>query len=258
MVAAVGTRISDFCRALWGPLVSRAAAYNRPVPAQNPHEELKDRLGAFSLFQGLAGETLALLAGASRRRECAPGEVVFMEGEPTQGLYILESGWVRVVKTSEQGREQVLQFVGPGEAFNTVRIFTRGLSPATAVALEPSTAWLVPREIILRLLQERPEFAQRVLENMAERMLHLAGLVADLSLRTVSERLADLILAQAEGGVLNRPKWFTIAELAARLGTVPDVVQRAIGKFQSDGLLDVSRREIRVLDEAGLRQLARR
>ena len=113
MVAGVGTRISDFCRALWGPMVSRAAAYNRPVPAQNPHEELKDRLGAFSLFQGLAGETLALLAGASRRRECAPGEVVFMEGEPTQGLYILESGWVRVVKTSEQGREQVLQFAAP-------------------------------------------------------------------------------------------------------------------------------------------------
>src|SRR5690606_10002991 len=108
------------------------------------------------------------------------------------------------------------------------------------------------------LLRERPEFAQRVLENMAERMLHLVSLVADLSLRTVSGRLADLILSQAQDGVLNRPKWFTIAELAARLGTVPDVVQRAIGKFQSDGLLDVSRREIRVLDEAGLQQLARR
>lgn len=180
-----------------------------------------------------------------------------MEGELAEGLYVLESGWVRVVKTSEQGREQVLQFVGPGEAFNTVVIFTRGLSPATAVALEPSAVWLIPRETILRLLRERPEFARRVLENMADRMLHLVGLVADLSLRTVSERLADLILQQAEGGVLNRPKWFTIAELAARLGTVPDVVQRAIGKFQSDGLVDVSRREIRILDEAGLRQLAR-
>lgn len=215
-------------------------------------------MAAFSLFQGLDRETLALLAGASRRREYAPGEVVFMEREPAEGLYILESGWVRVVKTSEQGREQILQFVGAGEAFNTVSIFTRGLSPAAAVALEPSTAWLIPRETILQLLGDRPEFAQRVLENMAERMLHLVGLVADLSLRTVSERLADLILAQAEGGVLHHPRWFTNAELAARLGTVPDVVQRAIGKFESDGLVDVSRREIRVLDEGGLRQLVRR
>lgn len=225
-----------------------------------PHslQDLAHRLAAFSLFQGLDSETLGLLAGESRRREYAPGDVVFMEGEPAEGLYVLESGWVRAVKTSGQGREQVLQFVGPGEAFNTVSVFTRGLNPATALALEPSTAWFVPRETILRLLRERPEFAQRVLENMAERMLHLVGLVADLSLRTVSERLADLILTQAEGGVLNRPKWFTLAEVAARLGTVADVVQRAIGKFQSDGLVDVRRREIRVLDEAGLREIAHR
>ncbi|MGE0600693.1 MAG: Crp/Fnr family transcriptional regulator [Dehalococcoidia bacterium] len=228
------------------------------MPAEDRLHELQDRLATFSLFRGLDGETLALLTGESRRRDYTMGEVVFMEGEPAEGLYVLESGWVRAVKTSEQGREQVLQFVGPGEAFNTVAIFTSGLSPATAVALEPSTAWVVPRDTILRLLRERPEFAERVLENMAERMLHLVSLVADLSLRTVSERLADLILAQAEGGVLNRPKWFTVAELAARLGTVPDVVQRALGKFQSDGLVDVSRREILVLDETGLRQLARR
>lgn len=228
------------------------------MPADDRLEELQGGLAAFSLFRGLDRETLALLAGASRRRDYAPGDIVFMEGEPAEGLYVLESGWVRAVKTSEQGREQVLQFVGPGEAFNTVAIFTSGLSPATAVALEPSTAWVVPRDTILRLLRERPEFAERVLENMAERMLHLVSLVADLSLRSVSERLADLILAQAEGGVLNRPKWFTVAELAARLGTVPDVVQRVLGKFQSDGLVDVSRREIRVLDETGLRQLARR
>ncbi len=228
------------------------------MPADERLEDLRDKLAAFSLFHGLDEQSLALLVEESRRHDYASGEVVFMEGEPAEGLYVLESGWVRAVKTSEQGREQVLQFVGPGEAFNTVAIFTGGVSPASAVALEPSTAWVVPRETILRLLRERPEFAQRVLENMAERMVHLVGLVADLSLRTVSERLADLILTQSEGGVLSRPKWFTVAELAARLGTVPDVVQRAIGRFQSDGLVDVRRREIRVLDEAGLRHLARR
>lgn len=226
--------------------------------AEDHIDELRDRLAVFPLFQGLDGETLALLAAESRHRDYTPGEVVFMEGEPAEGLYLLESGWVRAVKMSEHGREQVLQFVGPGEPFNTVAIFTKGLNPATAVALEPSTAWVVPRSAILHLLRERPEFAERVLENVAERLLHLVSLVADLSLRTVSERVADLILAQAEDGVLNRPKWFTIAELAARLGTVPDVVQRVIGKLQSDGLVDVSRREIRVLDETRLRQLARR
>lgn len=246
-----------------GLTVGAGATRIRPVYDSLMHggdrlDDLRARLAASSLFQGLDESTLSFLAAESHRQTYLAGEVVLTEGSLADGLYVLESGWVRVVKTSEQGREQVLQFVGPGEAFNTVAIFTKGLSPATAVALEPSTAWVVPREVILGLLREQPDFAQHVLENMAERMLHLVALVADLSLRTVSERLADLILAQAENGVLNRPKWFTIAELAARLGTVPDVVQRAIGKFQSDGLVDVSRREIRVLDETGLRQLAHR
>lgn len=219
-------------------------------------DDIEKRLSEIPFFKGLDRETLRALAAGCRRREYRPGDVVFLEGEPAEGLYILESGWVRAVKTSGLGREQVLQFVGPGEPFNTVSVFTAQPSPATAIALEPSVAWVVARETVQRLLRERPQFAARVLENMAERMVYLVGLVADLSLRTVSGRLAHLILEEAQGGVLVRPKWFTTAELAARLGTVSDVIQRALGRFQSEGLVDVSRRQVRILDEARLRELA--
>ncbi|HEY4668180.1 MAG TPA: Crp/Fnr family transcriptional regulator [Tepidiformaceae bacterium] len=220
--------------------------------------ELVERLGAISLFHGLDAETLTLLASDSERRTVQPGEFIFVEGEKPRGLYVLESGWARAVKMSAQGREQVLQFVGPGEPFNTVSIFTTLPNPASAMALEESVVWVVPLVTVERVLRERPEFSQRVLQNMAERMIYLVGLVADLSLRTVIQRLANLLLERATGGVLARPKWFTLAELAARLGTVPDVVQRAMGRLQSEGIIDVTRREIRVLDEARLRQLAER
>lgn len=208
------------------------------------------------MFKGLDAGTLADLAAGSRRRVYLPGEIVFREGEPAEGLYLLESGWVRAVKMSAQGREQVLQFVGAGEAFNTVAVFTSVANPATAIALESSVIWMVSRQTVRQLVSERPEFAARVLENMAERMVYLVGLVADLSLRTVSGRLAGLILDQAKEGILARPKWFTTAELAARLGTVPDVIQRALGRLQSDGLIDVNRREIRILDEGRLHLVA--
>ncbi|MCK9519658.1 MAG: Crp/Fnr family transcriptional regulator [Dehalococcoidia bacterium] len=225
-------------------------------PAESATRALQTNLAQLPLFAHLDSETLALLASDSIRREFAPGETVFHEGEPAAGLYVLETGWVRAFKMSPQGREQVLQFVGPGEPFNTVAIFTNLLSPATAVALEASVVWVVPRATVRRILRERPEFAERVLENMAERMIYLVGLVADLSLRTVSARLASLLLERAEDGVLSRPKWFTHAELAARLGTVPDVIQRALGRLQSERVIDVSRREIRILDEGRLRSLA--
>ena len=100
------------------------------------------------------------------------------------------------------------------------------------------------------------DFSLRVLENMADRLIYLVGLVADLSLRSVTGRLAQLILDGAVDGVLQRPRWYTYSELAARLGTVPDVIQRAVGKLEGDGLIAVSRREIRVLDGEALHERA--
>jgi CRP/FNR family transcriptional regulator len=124
------------------------------------------------------------------------------------------------------------------------------------VALEPSSVWLIPRDALTGLLRERPDFAQSVIERMAERMLFLVGLVSDLSLRPVTGRLARLLLDAAAANVVPRPRWLTQAELAARLGTVPDVVQRSLRGLEADGLIAVDRAEIRILDRPALEQLA--
>jgi CRP/FNR family transcriptional regulator len=214
------------------------------------------RLGAVPFFARLEPADLAALAEEAEWREYAPGEVIFLEGEPAPGLFILAAGYVKVVKTSSQGREQSLEFIAPGQPFNTVAVFTSHPSPATAIALEASAAWMLPRSRVRRLLRESPAFAEQVIESMADRMVFLVSLVADLSLRSVTERLARLLLDQAVGGVVHRPRWYTVPELAARLGTVPDVAQRALGKLANDGLIEVTRREIRITDQAGLEALA--
>ena len=124
------------------------------------------------------------------------------------------------------------------------------------MALEPTAVWLIPRQTLTRLMRERPDFAQSVIERMAERMLFLVTLVSDLSLRPVTGRLARLLLDTAADNVMPRPRWFTQAELAARLGTVPDVVQRSLRGLEADGLIAVDRAYIRILDRAALEQLA--
>ena len=104
----------------------------------------------------------------------------------------------------------------------------------------------------MQLVRERPFFAEFILSKMADRLLHLVSLVTDLSLRPVSGRLARLLLESAEGDTLYRPRWYTQAELAARLGTVPDVIQRALRELEQEGLIEVQRQTIRILDRAGL------
>lgn len=221
-----------------------------------PSDTLLIRLRGLPFFSGLDDTTLAELARAARRREYRAGEVIALEGEAQPGLYFLDSGYVKVLKSAPSGREQTLRVLEPGDTFNEIGVFSRLPNPATAVALEPSAIWLIPRETLARLLRERPDFAQSVIERMAERMLFLVGLVSDLSLRPVTGRLARLLLETATEDVVPRPRWFTQAELAARLGTVPDVVQRSLRGLEGDGLIAVERAQIRILDRPALEQLA--
>ena len=226
------------------------------MPAAPLANTLLIRLRSLPFFDGLDDEALVGLARAARRREYRAGEVIVLEGEAQPGLYFLDSGYVKVVKSAPSGREQTLRVLEPGDTFNEIGVFSRQPNPATAVALEPSAVWLIPRDALTGLLRERPDFAQSVIERMAERMLFLVGLVSDLSLRPVTGRLARLLLDAAAANVVPRPRWLTQAELAARLGTVPDVVQRSLRGLEADGLIAVDRAEIRILDRPALEQLA--
>ena len=221
-----------------------------------PISQFVQQLSEIPLFTGLEEPFLQELAQLSRWREYDAGEVVMLEGENQSSLYYLQYGWLKVVKTSPAGREQILRFLEPGETFNVIGVFADHTNPATAIALEAAGLWLIPRTVLLRLLQVEPAFAQHVIAKMAERMLHLVSLVTDLSLRPVTGRLANLLLQDAVDDVLERPHWYTQAELAARLGTVPDVIQRALRGLENDGLINVDRRQIRILDRSALAEIA--
>jgi len=218
--------------------------------------EFVQHLSEISFFSELEEPTRKELAQLSRWREYDAGEVVVLEGDAHPGLYYLQYGWLKVVKTSPTGREQILRFLEPGDTFNEIGVFANQPNPATAIALEPAGVWLIPRTALLRLLQEKPDFTQHIIAKMAERMLYLVSLVTGLSLRPVTSRLARLLLEDAVNGVLERPRWYTQVELAARLGTVPDVIQRALRGLENEGLIAVDRHQIRIIDRQALAEIA--
>lgn len=227
-----------------------------PLMSALTTHQIARRLRDVSLLKALDDTTMTLLARETHSREYAAGEVIVLEGEAQPGLYFLAHGYVKVVKFSAAGREQTLRVIEAGDTFNEVSVFTSTPNPATAIALEPSTVWLIPRLSLSRLMRERPEFAQSIIEQMAERMLFLVSLVTDLSLRPVTGRLARLLLESATDDEVLRPRWFTQAELAGRLGTVPDVVQRSLRGLEADGLIAVDRQRILILNRPALKQLA--
>jgi CRP-like cAMP-binding protein len=207
-------------------------------------------------FAGLDPDTLHDVQQAAIPRRYDPGQLVILEGEPSAGIYIIENGWLKVVKIAIDGREQILQFLGPGETFNAVGVFTEKANPASVVALEESTIWLIRQETMLQMLEKHPKLARRIIEDLSGRIQHLISLVEDLSLRTVEARLARLLLEQSRDDKIDRHRWATQSEMAARLGTVPEVVNRSLRKLVDEGMIEVSRKEIRILDRGRLEDRA--
>ena len=212
------------------------------------------------LFSALPERALSRLAEVAVRCACAPGETVILEGEPCQYVYFVAEGRARAVRTAPDGREQVLAWLRPGNAFNTVPPFLpRKVNHATVQAVTPLVLYAISVPDFLRLVGECPELARALLEDFARRLDHLTALVEDLSLRTVRGRLARFLLEHAQGGrestVIHR---WTQEEIAAQIGTVREVVARTLRAFANAGLLRMERHRIVLLDRAGLEAEARK
>lgn len=218
------------------------------MAGSNPQSELIELLSTIPYFNGLNERLLAEIAVAMTARFYDPGEVIFFEGDPGSRLYVVRDGYLKAVKISSEGREQVLQVVGPREVFGAVAVFHIAENPATIIALERAELYSIDQATMRRLLKSSSELAARVIENLAGRVLHLIELVEDLSLRSVEARLARLLIESGEGGVVARHRWTTQAEMAARIGTVPDVLNRALRKLVEDGAIELDRHMIKITD----------
>ena len=217
---------------------------------------LLKRLHTFEFLRGLDDETLKRLADHAVWKVFPPDAVVFWEGDVESNLFYLQYGSLKVLKTSTDGREQVLRFIDAGEVFNEIGVLANRPNPATAMALEESGIWLIPRQSLEEVVLAHPQTALQIIENMADKIIGLVTLAADLSLKTVEARFAKLLLDSVEGDVIERRRWMNQSELAARLGTVPDVLSRVIREMTRAGLIEMNKQHIRILNRAGLAERA--
>jgi CRP-like cAMP-binding protein len=202
----------------------------------------------------LGADVLEAIASIGHRQEVERGQMITLEGEPAEAMYIVLSGRVKISRYSQEGHEQIMYTVGPGDHFNTVPIFDDGPCPAMTEALAPTRLLILPRGEMRLLITRFPALAEALLKEFASRLRHLVGLVEDLALHTVHGRLARLLLLQAEAaerGQQHAP--LTQAEIAAHLGTVREMVSRALKAFEAGGLISLERGAIRLLDREGLR-----
>jgi CRP/FNR family transcriptional regulator len=215
-----------------------------------------------SLFGSLDDDALKLLAERALERHYKKDEVIFVAGEEATGMYVIVDGAVRAFRMSSDGREQVIHVERAGATIAEVPLFDDGTYPSNVAAEETTTLLFLAKRDVQRLFLQQPQIALVALKVMAGRLRRCAELVEALSLKEVGQRLARFLLAEARRSGTRTDRGISLQltqtnqQIAARIGSVREVVSRAFTRLQHDKLIHVDGRNLLILDEEALESFA--
>ena len=205
------------------------------------------------LFGQLETEQLKTLAGVSQLLKYSKGQTIFEEGIPASGIFIVGSGKVKVVKTSTDGKEQILHVFGSGEPVGEAAAFAGSSFPASCVAVTKTEICRVSRNDLLNMIKAQPQLALDLLAVLYFRLQHFNKLLTSLSLDAAPVRIAKYIHDRFETQTGSKLELnITKHELARNLGMTPETLSRTIKKMKNDGILSVEGRKVQVLDRERL------
>jgi len=202
------------------------------------------------LFGSASPAELAELAASTYSKRVSRGQVLFSQGEPSEHLYVVVSGRIKVLVNSERGENLVLAVISAGEAFGELSVLDGQPRSAGAEALEDAELLCVPAAALRRLLGTSPAVCLAVAEELAARLRNLTGSAADLVFLDLPRRLAKLLLSREDQGELPQ------SEVAAQLGVTRPSLNRCLATFQRRGWVEVARSRVDVLDRPALARFA--
>ena len=224
---------------------------------------VEEALAATPLFRGLSAEDRRRLAEVSVVKSYGKGERVFTEGDPSDFLFTIVAGRVKVVKLIPGGREVILEIFGPGDPLGAVVAYEGRPYPATAVATEPSTCLLVRRAPFFALLEQHPSIVRGHLTGLARRMVELTARIAEVAGGRVETRFAHLFLKLSDRVGRSRPDGCFIAmslsrqDLADLTGTTIETCIRIMSRWNKEEIVRTDKDGFLVIDRAALERLTR-
>jgi CRP/FNR family transcriptional regulator len=202
-------------------------------------------------FDDLPEEMLDQIAGHMQLRGFERGEMLFWEGDPCAGLHIIEEGSVKLFRMSPQGRQYIVRVLQEGDTCNEVPAFDGGTNPVNVETLEKSRVWVIDDQMLRALVKAHPEFALKILSNFGKNLRGLVRMVSEMAFYQVTNRLARLI---SESPAEESRQHWTQEQLAARLGTVREVVARSLKELERSGAIRIEDRRIHIADQDALSQ----
>lgn len=230
--------------------------------AGHMREKMEEVLHRSMLFRRLTSEDRQRLAEVAHVKEFDKGAALFSEGDGSDLLYTVVAGRVKVFKTTARGTDVILELFGPGDPVGAVAVYESRPYPASAVALEPTTCLVIPRQAFFSLLETHPTMVRGLLVGLTHRLVELTNRLTELSGGRVEGRLARFFLKLAHDMGQGRPDGVFIPlalsrqELADMIGTTIETSIRIMSRWGKENIVRTEKDGFVVVDRAALEAVA--
>jgi CRP-like cAMP-binding protein len=226
-------------------------------------QDITERLRASCLFEAADDRALEDVARNLRRRRFRRAETIFHQGDPGDALHLVSSGAVKIVLPSLDGEEAIIATLRSGDFFGELALLDGAPRSATAVAVEPTETWTLPRELFLSLLDRDKALRESLLAGIARELRRITGHVEELHFLDLAGRLAShlgRLARDADPGASEvRLDWpYTQSDLAAMIGGTRQSVNKLLAELVERGLVAIEKDTLIVPDVEALEREAER
>ncbi len=217
-------------------------------------------LKKINLFTGMSSEEMGELATKTRMESVSKKTPIFFPGDPSQQVYLLKEGRVKISRLSEEGREVTIALLEPGEIFGELEVLGDAPRDTLAEALDDSKVCVVRKDLFLHMLSQKPELSFRLTKLIGFRMRKIESRVEDLVFKDVPARLAHLLLDLAKKYGKETPEGISLKikithqEIANLIGSIRETVSAILGDFKREGWIAFEGRQIKLLKPDKLKQ----
>lgn len=227
----------------WGP------------PTKSRLSSKLDYLSAIEVFQDLSRKEMEQMDRAVTMNTCRQGKLFYIPGDTGEVLFLLKKGRVQLYRLSPEGKKLVVATLGPGAIFGEMSLVGQGMHNTFAEAAEDCLLCVMSHTDVENLILSKPRVALRFIEAVGKRLTEAEARLEETTFKSIPARLASLLLRLSD-----EPNpviaGYTHQDLAEMLGTYRETTTQTLNDFKSQGLIEIGRKRIEIIDPEGLQELA--
>jgi len=208
------------------------------------------------IFQDLTEEEIEEIDRATTITTCRKGRIFYMPEDTSEVLFLLKEGQVQLYRISPDGKKLVIGTVGPGAIFGEMALIGQGMHNTFAEATEDCVLLVMSRQDVERLLVTKPKVALRIFEELGSRLKDTEARLEEIAFKGIPARLASFLLQTADEQGTDTVTGLTHQDLGEQIGTYRETTTQTLNTFKADGLIDIGRKRITILDRPGLERIA--